>query len=93
MGRLLAFVERQINLVEYVGLFMDDLIPTAALIVEVRWGIIPGQAEGQERWGFTREQVETMKSWEILLIGAYEEFNRRMNPNYHNWVTMSWIWL
>jgi hypothetical protein len=59
----------------------------------VQWGVIPGQVDGNRQWGFTREQVEAAESWKDLLRDAYDEFDRRMNPNYHNWVTMTWLWL
>jgi hypothetical protein len=66
---------------------------TAKLLVEVQWGIIPGTVDGNKQWGFSREQVEQAESWRSLMNAAYEEFDRRMNPAYHNWVTLTWLWL
>lgn len=71
---------------------MGEMV-SAKLLAEVQWGIIPGQVDGNKQWGFTREQVETAESWQELLAAVYEEFNLRMNPEYHNWVTMTWLWL
>jgi hypothetical protein len=66
---------------------------SAALLVEVQWGVVPGTAEGMKQWGFTREQVETATSWRDLLSEAYDEFDGRMSPAHNNWVTMTWLWL
>jgi hypothetical protein len=65
----------------------------AQLLVEVQCGIIPGTVDYSKRWGYTREEVESAESWLMLLAPAYDEFNLRMNPNQHNWVTMTWMWL
>lgn len=71
---------------------MGEVI-SAKLLAEVQWGIIPGQVDGNKQWAFTRDDVENAESWRTLLEDAYEEFNLRMNPEYHNWVTMTWLWL
>lgn len=81
----------------------------AKLLVEVQWGLIPGKPDGQKQWGFSREQVEAALdaavesdpeadlihavAWHELLKAAYEEYDKRLNPAYHNWVTMTWLWL
>ena len=65
----------------------------AKLLVEVQWGIIPGTVDGNRQWGYDREEVEEMTSWRELLAPAYDEFDRRMSPAHHNWVTMTWLWL
>ena len=65
----------------------------AKLLVEVQWGVVPGTVEGNKQWGFTREQVDAAESWQSLMSAAYEEFNQRLNPNYNNWVTLTWLWL
>jgi hypothetical protein len=64
----------------------------AKLLVEVQWGVIPGTVDGNEQWGFSGDDVEAAESWQTLMAAAYEEFNRRMNPRYHNWVTLTWLW-
>ena len=66
---------------------------SAKLLVEVQWGVIPGTVEGNRQWGFSREEVEAASSWDELMTAAYEEFYRRMNLQYNNWVTMTWLWL
>jgi hypothetical protein len=66
---------------------------SAKLLAEVQWGIIPGTVDGQKQWGWSREEVEAAESWQDLMKGAYEEFNNRMSPAHHNWVTMTWLWL
>ena len=72
---------------------MTDEIKSAKLLAEVQWGIIPGQVDGNRQWGWSREEVEQAESWQTLMAAAYEEFNERMNPGYHNWVTLTWLWL
>jgi hypothetical protein len=64
----------------------------AKLLAEVQWGIIPGTVDGNKQWGWSREEVEGAESWQQLMAAAYDEFNRRMNPSYHNWVTLTWLW-
>jgi hypothetical protein len=62
----------------------------------VQWGVIPGTVDGNRQWGFSREDIEAVsefETWQPLLHEAYAEFNRRMNPAHHNWVTMTWLWL
>ena len=66
---------------------------SAALLVEVQWGVIPGTAEGSKKWGFTRDQVAESESWQQLMAEAYDEFNQRMHPAYSNWVTLTWLWV
>jgi hypothetical protein len=66
----------------------------AKLLVEVQWGIIPGTVDGNKQWGWSREEIEAEGgTWQILMAEAYKEFDRRMNPAYHNWVTLTWLWL
>jgi hypothetical protein len=75
----------------------------AKLLVEVQWGIIPGQVDGNKQWGYDREDVEAAfeeeqapgdaGAWRKLMAPAYDEMDRRMNPRYHNWVTLTWLWL
>jgi hypothetical protein len=65
----------------------------AKLLVEVQWGIIPGQVDGNKQWGFDRAQVESASSWQELMASAYGEFEKRMDPSFHNWVTLTWLWL
>jgi hypothetical protein len=74
----------------------------AKLLVEVQWGIIPGTVDGNRQWGYSREEVEAAfndqiegetGAWQILMAPAYEEFDMRMSPAHHNWVTMTWLWL
>ena len=63
------------------------------ILVEVQWGVIPGQVDGNKQWGYSREQVDAAESWQDLMQPAYAEFNSRMDPSYHNWVTLTWLWL
>lgn len=72
---------------------MSETRIEARLLVEVQWGVIPGQVEDRRKWGFSREQVETAESWQELMSAAYEEFHLRMNPSFNNWVTLTWLWL
>jgi hypothetical protein len=76
----------------------------AKLLVEVQWGIIPGMVDGNRQWGYSREEVEAALdeghwrygergAWQKLLDPAYAEFDERMNPQSHNWVTLTWLWL
>ena len=65
----------------------------AKLLVEVQWGIIPGTVDGNRQWGFDREEVDAAESWQQLMAAAYEEFDRRMSPAEHHWVTLTWLWL
>jgi hypothetical protein len=75
----------------------------AKLLVEVQWGIVPGTVDGQRQWGYSREEIEMSfeedqrpgepGAWRKLLAPAYEEFDRRMSPAHHNWVTMTWLWV
>ena len=65
----------------------------ARILVEVQWGLIPGTVDGNRQWGYSREQVDAAKSWDELLKPAYDEFDARMNPSAHNWVTLTWLWL
>lgn len=75
----------------------------AKLLVEVQWGIIPGTVDGNRQWGFDREDVEAafeeeqrpgdIGAWRKLMHAAYDEFDRRMDPRAHNWVTLTWLWL
>jgi hypothetical protein len=75
---------------------------SAKLLAEVQWGIIPGTVDGNKQWGWSREEVEAAldalteddtEKWRGLLHEAYAEFDRRSNPNAHNWVTLTWLWL
>lgn len=82
---------------------MTTTTKSAKLLVEVQWGVIPGTVDGNKQWGYDRAEVEAAldeseqrpgeEVWRKLLAPAYEEFDRRMNPNYHNWVTLTWLWL
>ena len=65
----------------------------AKLLVEVQWGIIPGQVVDNKQWGYTRAEIEDAGSWQILMANAYDEFGRRMSPEHNNWVTLTWLWL
>lgn len=65
----------------------------AKLLVEVQWGVIPGTVEGNKQWGYSREEVDAADSWVKLMSAAYEEFNSRLDPRAHNWVTLTWLWL
>lgn len=77
---------------------------SAKLLAEVQWGIIPGTVDGNKQWGWSRDEVEAAldgientdglgDAWRKLMHAAYEEFDQRMNPAYHNWVTLTWLWL
>jgi hypothetical protein len=76
---------------------------SAKLLAEVQWGVIPGTVDGNKQWGFSRDEVEAafeeeqhpgeIGAWHKLLHEAYDEFDRRMSPAHHNWVTMTWLWL
>ena len=66
---------------------------SAKLLVEVQWGVIPGTVEGSKKWGWSRDEVEAAESWQKLMAAAYDEFSLRMEPNYNNWVTLTWLWL
>jgi len=66
---------------------------SAKLLAEVQWGIIPGTVDGNKQWGWSREEVDAAESWQTLMAAAYEEFDKRMSPAHHNWVTLTWLWL
>ena len=75
----------------------------AKAFIEVRAGILPGQAmpEYSKQWGYTSEEYEADAKtpgdqptiFSKLLDEAHGYAKGLSNPAYVNWVRVDWIWV
>lgn len=66
---------------------------SAAVLMQVSWGLIPEQVEGTREWSITREEFESNKIYGTAIGEAYVEIDKRMDPSKNNWVRLDWIYL
>lgn len=67
---------------------------------EVKWGIIPGKADGMKQWFYTSEDydhdVALPQEEETRFVKmrkeAFEFANQQIDPRQWNWVDVTWIW-
>lgn len=64
------------------------------MMVEIRVGLIPGEAMEAKQWAFTRAEVDE-KGVLPLVAEAQDAFTESVKhaPNTYNWVELTWIWL
>ena len=75
----------------------------AKAFIEVRAGILPGQAmpEYSKQWGYTSEEYEADAKtpedqptiFSKMLDEAHDYAKGLSNPAYINWVRVDWLWV